>query len=199
MSRSRCGAWRITGGAILAVAGVAAVVAGLAEPAVALVGVGALAVFVATGMLAAVAARPLSSVLGRPLAALLGAPGRLGRENSMRNPRRTAQTAAALMIGMALVSTIAVLGASLSTSAAHEVDSAVNADYLVTGSGAVQPIGHPRRGAAARGDDGNHRLPGAVRVPRRARQPGGGDPRAPVTDREPAHRHRRRGIRDGRR
>ncbi len=54
----------------------------------------------------------------------------------MRNPRRTAQTAAALMIGMALVSTIAVLGASLSTSAANEVDSAVNADYVVTGSGA---------------------------------------------------------------
>src|SRR6202012_3940207 len=79
--------------------------------------------------------RPLSSALGRPLASLLGAPGRLGRENAMRNPRRTAQTAAALMIGMALVSTIAVLGASLSTSAAREVDSAVNADYLVTGSG----------------------------------------------------------------
>jgi putative ABC transport system permease protein len=126
---------RIWAGAIVGVAGVATVVAGLAEPAVALVGVGALAVFVAAGMLAAVAARPLSSALGRPLASLLGAPGRLGRENAMRNPRRTAQTAAALMIGMALVSTIAVLGASLSTSAAREVDSAVNADYLVTGSG----------------------------------------------------------------
>ena len=53
----------------------------------------------------------------------------------MRNPRRTAQTAAALMIGLALVSTIAVLGASLSKSAASQVDSAVNADYIITGSG----------------------------------------------------------------
>jgi putative ABC transport system permease protein len=53
----------------------------------------------------------------------------------MRHPLRTAQTAAALMIGLALVSTIAVLGASLSTSAADQVDSAVNADYIVTGSG----------------------------------------------------------------
>jgi putative ABC transport system permease protein len=77
----------------------------------------------------------LSSALGRPLASLLGIPGRLGRENSMRNPRRTAQTAAALMIGLALVSTFAVLGASLSTSAAHSVDSAINADYIITGSG----------------------------------------------------------------
>ena len=54
------------------------------------------------------------SALGRPVAAVFGMPGRLGRENSMRNPRRTAQTAGALMIGIALVSTIAVLGASLS-------------------------------------------------------------------------------------
>jgi putative ABC transport system permease protein len=127
--------WRVGMGALAAVAGVAAVVAGLAEAGVVLVGVGALAVFAAAAMLVPLAARPLSSALGRPLAGVLGAPGRLGRQNSMRNPRRTAQTAAALMIGLALVSTIAVLGASLSTSAANEVDSAVNADYIVTGSG----------------------------------------------------------------
>lgn len=53
----------------------------------------------------------------------------------MRNPRRTAQTAAALMIGIALVSTIAVLGTSLSTSAKDQVDSAVTADYVVSGNG----------------------------------------------------------------
>jgi putative ABC transport system permease protein len=126
---------RVIAGSVVALAGIAAVVAGLARPAAALVGVGAIVVFVAAGMLIPVAARPVSGALGRPLAALLGMPGRLGRENSMRNPRRTAQTAAALMIGLALVSTIAVLGASLSTSAAHQVDTAVNADYLVTGSG----------------------------------------------------------------
>jgi putative ABC transport system permease protein len=80
-------------------------------------------------------ARPLAGALGRPLAAVSGTPGRLGRENSMRSPRRTAQTAAALMIGIALVSTIGVLGASLSRSATDQVDSAVNADYLITGSG----------------------------------------------------------------
>ena len=109
--------------------------AGLAKPTVALVGLGALLVFIAVGMLVPVVARPLSSALGRPLATLLGTPGKLGRENSMRNPRRTAQTASALMIGLALVSTIAVLGASLSTSAKNSVDSAISADYVITGSG----------------------------------------------------------------
>jgi putative ABC transport system permease protein len=120
---------------VVALLGLVAVVAGLAQPATALVGVGALAVFVAAGMLVPVLARPLSGALGRPLARVFGIAGRLGRENSMRNPRRTAQTAAALMIGIALVSTIAVLGASLSASAKAQVDSAVSADYIVSGQG----------------------------------------------------------------
>jgi putative ABC transport system permease protein len=127
--------WRITAGAGIGVAGVAVIVAGITNAAVAVVGIGAVAVFAAAGMLVPLAARPLAGALGTPLASLLGIPGRLGRRNSMRNPRRTAQTAAALMIGLALVSTIAVLGASLSASAASQVDSAVNADYIVTGSG----------------------------------------------------------------
>ncbi len=126
---------RVAAGIGAAVLGVVAVAAGLAKPTVALVGLGALLVFVAVGMLVPVVARPLSSALGRPLARLLGTPGKLGRENSMRNPRRTAQTASALMIGLALVSTIAVLGASLSTSAKNSVDSAISADYVITGSG----------------------------------------------------------------
>ena len=126
---------RLIGGLVLAVGGVLAIVVGLLGPTIALVGLGALAEFAAAAMLIPVLARPLSSALGRPLARLLGPPGRLGRENSMRNPRRTAQTAAALMIGIALVSAIAVLGASLSTSAKDQVDSAVTADYLVSGNG----------------------------------------------------------------
>ena len=126
---------RVTAGTAVAILGLAAVLAGLVTPTIGLVGLGAVLVFVAVAMLVPVVARPLSSVLGRPLASLLGTPGRLGRENSMRNPRRTAQTSAALMIGLALVSTIAVIGASLSTSAKASVDSAVSADYIVTGSG----------------------------------------------------------------
>ena len=126
---------RVAGGSAIAAAGVVAVVGGLTRPSTALEGIGALAIFIAAAMLVPILARPLSGVLGRPLEWLLGTPGRLGRRNSMRNPRRTSQTAAALMIGLALVSSVAVLGSSLSTSAAASVDSAINADYIVTGSG----------------------------------------------------------------
>jgi putative ABC transport system permease protein len=126
---------RVFGGVGVASVGVIAVVVGLIGPTVALVGLGAVAVFIAAGMLVPVIARPLSSSLGRPLAAITGTPGRLARANSMRNPLRTAQTSAALMIGLAVVSTIAVLGASLSASAANSVDSAINADYIISGNG----------------------------------------------------------------
>jgi putative ABC transport system permease protein len=124
---------RVTLGGLAATGGIAALVAGLTAPAVGLVGLGAVAVFIAAGMLAPTVAGPLSGALGRPLAALLGTPGRLGRENSMRSPRRTAQTAAALMVGIALVSAVAVLGASLSRSAKANLDSAVTADDIITG------------------------------------------------------------------
>ena len=75
------------------------------RPAIALVGLGAVGIFIGVGMLAPMVARPMASVIGRPAGrACLGISGRLGRENSMRSPRRTAQTAAALMVGLALVS-----------------------------------------------------------------------------------------------
>lgn len=126
---------RLAAGALATVVGTAAVLAGLSSARIALVGIGALAVMAATALLVPVAARPLSGALGRPLAALLGTAGQLGRENATRNPLRTAQTAAALMIGLALVSIIAVLGDSLATSATVNVDRAVTAGYIVTGSG----------------------------------------------------------------
>jgi putative ABC transport system permease protein len=125
---------RIVAGSIIAVLGVAALLWGLTLPKIQLVGLGAVAVFIGIGMLAPLVARPLSSVLGRPLAALLGISGQLGRENSMRSPRRTAQTSSALMVGLALVATIAVFGASLSRSATASVDQAVSASYIITPS-----------------------------------------------------------------
>jgi putative ABC transport system permease protein len=126
---------RVIAGGVIGLVGVAAVVDGVAKPSLTLVGVGALGIVIARGVLVPHVARPVSGFLGRPLAGLLGTPGRLGRENSMRNPGRTAQTAAALMIGLSLVSTIAVLGASFSKSAKNSVDSAVSANYIVSGNG----------------------------------------------------------------
>ncbi len=125
---------RIVVGSVFAVVGVALLVFGLTEPAIQLVGLGAVALFIGIGMLAPVVARPMASVIGRPLARILGISGKLGRQNSMRSPRRTAQTASALMVGLALVSTIAVFGASLSKSVTSSVDTAISASYIVTSS-----------------------------------------------------------------
>ncbi|HUO41325.1 MAG TPA: ABC transporter permease, partial [Mycobacterium sp.] len=129
---------RLVSGAVLVLAGVALLGVGLSKPVVALVGAGAMCIFVGVAMLAPTIVRPLSSLLGRPLAALLGTPGQLGRENSIRNPRRTAQTASALMVGLALVSAMAVFGASLSESATSSVDQAISADLIVSASGNSQ-------------------------------------------------------------
>jgi putative ABC transport system permease protein len=125
---------RIVVGSVIALLGVAALVFGLTKPAIELVGLGAFAIFIGIGMLAPVVARPMASVIGRPLARVFGIAGKLGRENSMRSPRRTAQTASALMVGLALVATIAVFGASLSKSATSSVDNAINANYIITSS-----------------------------------------------------------------
>jgi putative ABC transport system permease protein len=126
---------RIIGGAGVALAGVALLAIGLAVPAIALVGVGAVGIFIGVAMLSPAIARPASSVIGRPLARLFGEPGKLGRENSMRSPRRTAQTASALMVGLALVAAISVFGASLSKSATSSADQAISAGLIVTANG----------------------------------------------------------------
>ncbi|HSZ37938.1 MAG TPA: FtsX-like permease family protein [Acidimicrobiales bacterium] len=131
---------RFTWGTGITVAGIAALTLGLTAPAIQLVGLGAVLIFIGVARLAPAVARPMASVIGRPLSRMLGMSGRLGRENSMRSPRRTAQTASALMVGLALVSAIAVFGSSLSSSATQSIDHAINADIIIspsnnTGSG----------------------------------------------------------------
>ena len=157
---------RLISGTALTVFGALLLGIGLSKPVVALVGLGAVCVFLGVAMLAPAIARPLSGMLGRPFAALFGTPGQLGRENSMRSPRRTAQTASALMVGLALVSAMAVFGASLSQSATSSVDQAISADLLISVNGNGQlsdslPTDSRRR---ARGQLDQHRLPEPVRV-----------------------------------
>jgi putative ABC transport system permease protein len=129
---------RFAWGAAGALAGAVLLVIGLAKPAIALVGVGAVGIFVGVARLSPAIARPASSVIGRPLARLLREPGKLGRENSMRSPRRTAQTASALMVGLALVAAMSVFGASVSRSATSSVDQAISADLIVSATGTGQ-------------------------------------------------------------
>jgi putative ABC transport system permease protein len=149
--RGRLARRRVTAGVALVVVGVALLGIGLSKPVVVLVGVGAVCVFIGVAVLAPVAVRPLAGVLGRPLASWLGTAGSLGRQNSMRSPRRTAQTAAALMVGLALVSAMAVFGASLSESATASVDQALSAGILVSSSGGQLSAAVPGVAAAVPG------------------------------------------------
>src|SRR5207342_458046 len=99
-------------------------------------GLGALIVFIGVFVLGPVLARPLSDVIGSPLPRLRGIAGTLARDNAMRNPKRTSATAAALMIGVALVGFITVFAASTKRSIDVQVDRAFKADYVIsTGSG----------------------------------------------------------------
>jgi putative ABC transport system permease protein len=94
-------------------------------------GAGALVTFVGLSMLAPLVAGPVARVLGAPLARFAGVPGTLGRGNAMRNPQRTAQTATALMIGLALVTFVTVFAVSLSVSFGKEIDRQLKADIIV--------------------------------------------------------------------
>lgn len=69
----------------------------------------------------------LSSVLLRGF----GSIGRMAERNALRNPRRTGGTASALMIGLALVSALAVVGASMVSSVTKEIDETIGADFII--------------------------------------------------------------------
>ena len=71
--------------------------------------------------------RPIAAVVGWPIAPLRGAAGGLARENAVRNPSRTAATAAALMIGLALVTFVSVLGTGLLGTARSDVREQISA------------------------------------------------------------------------
>ena len=93
---------------------------------------GALGLFVGVAMLAPRLVRPLVRVVGAPAARLGGAAGKLARENATRNPGRTASTAAALMIGLTLVTFVAVLGRGLLASVQDKLDGQVATSHVVT-------------------------------------------------------------------
>ncbi|TDD63605.1 ABC transporter permease [Actinomadura rubrisoli] len=129
---------RIALGSLLALAGAGLIGAGLSGSggnAMILVGVGALLVFVGVAMLAPVISVPVVRVLGAPFARLMGTPGRLAQQNALRNPRRTAATASALMIGLALITTVNVMGSSMRASINAQIDAQFGADYIIQPDG----------------------------------------------------------------
>jgi putative ABC transport system permease protein len=125
---------RAIAGAVLVVAGVAAALAGVAGGAVAAVGLGALVLVVGAVVVAPVVVVPLTALLSAPLARLRGVTGALAGRNAARSPRRTAGTASALMVGVAVVTLFTGVATSLKASIDDRVADVVTADLLITGS-----------------------------------------------------------------
>ena len=92
---------------------------------------GMLLLFIGAAMLVPIAVPVIARIVGWPAARFAGIPGRLARDNAIRNPGRTASTAAALMIGIALVSAIAVLGRSLKVTAVEAVESQIGSSHVL--------------------------------------------------------------------
>ncbi|MGX4693533.1 ABC transporter permease [Streptomyces sp. JNUCC 63] len=126
---------RAVAGALVGAAGVAAL-AGCAAAhrtatAVSLLGAGVVLTLVATVLAGPLLVRPLIRVLGGAFPALFGPVGRMSQRNALRNPRRTGATAAALMVGLALVGGMSVASASMNRSIDRQIEKTLGADFVV--------------------------------------------------------------------
>ena len=150
--------WRPIAGAVLTAAGLILTGRGLfadfdsTTAQLLSLGVGAAVVFVAVAVLSPLIAGPVVAALARPLPRILRTPGRLARDNAARSPRRTAATAVALTIGLALVAMVLVVGQSLKDTFSENLSSAVRADYLISAetiSGLPKTLAEDLRDAGA--------------------------------------------------
>jgi putative ABC transport system permease protein len=130
---------RTIAGVVVLLIGVASLLVGLftdVDRKIVYVGAGALLVFAGVVVLTPLFARGLARSLGAPLRVIKGMTGTLARENAARNPRRTATTAAALMLGVALVGFITIFATSAKASVAQAIDEQLQVDEIITsGSG----------------------------------------------------------------
>jgi putative ABC transport system permease protein len=123
------------------------------EAAAGLVGGGAVATLFGVSMFSPRLVRPLASVSGWPLEKLRGLTGRLARENAVRKPGRTAVTAGALMIGLAVVVFVTVFAAGISSSIGNAIDRNFQGDIVLQNTDGFSPIS-PGAGEAAEGVEG---------------------------------------------
>ena len=193
---------RMVAGFALIAGGLLAGAAGLAAGSVGVVGLalGVIAIFVGVTVISPLAVRGVTGVFGWPMSKIAGVAGHLARKNAARNSRRTATTAAALMIGLTLVTTALVVGESVKATIGSTFERSAKADYYLTDDldevdfpaslvGRAPPVRRRRRG---------HRIHALRRPCRRHR-----DRRGRVrlrSDRRPARpRHPGRRVRPQRR
>ena len=127
---------RLIVGSAVALIGIGALAAGMTiemstRAVLTAIGGGALAAFMGVYLLSPAVTRPVSAVLGWPIRKVYRIPGRLATDNARRSPRRTAATAAALTIGLALVSLAAVVSDSIKATFLSTLDQSVEADLFV--------------------------------------------------------------------
>jgi putative ABC transport system permease protein len=131
---------------LLMLGGIGLVCAGLfggiedANAAAGLVGGGAVATLFGVAMFSPRLVRPLASLVGWPLERLRGITGRLARENAVRKPGRTAVTAGALMIGLAVVVFVTVFAAGLSASVSNAIDRNFQGDLVLQNTDGFSPF-----------------------------------------------------------
>src|SRR4051794_17003256 len=134
---------RLVIGTVITVLGVGLVLSGVLAKRAGPIGLGAALSLIGTVTLGPVVARPMAALVGSPPARLRGVAGTLARQNAMRNPRRTAGTAAALMVGVAVVAFFTVLGASLQRTTTDQISRSFVGDLAIAtqgfGGGGLSP------------------------------------------------------------
>ncbi len=147
--------YRPVGSVVLTALGFGALVYGLfghglgTKQVLLFMGLGTLLIFLGVSLLSARLARPLAWALGAPASRFDGAAGALARDNARRNPQRTASTASALMIGLALVTLVAVIAAGITKSFRGAVNDLWTNGYAITAQNNFDPIPTAAGNAAA--------------------------------------------------
>ena len=131
---------------------------GAASATATVLGGGSLLMIFGFALLAPTLVRPLSGLIGRPLARFQGLTGMLARENTRRQPQRTAVTASALMIGVALVVLVAIFAAGLRATIDQGIDEQVKAAGIVTHDDGFSPLPDGAHEAAREGGRRHRRV-----------------------------------------
>ena len=134
---------RLYAGLLSIALGLAVIIAVVAGASNNYLGIGILFVFIGTIVLGPIIARPVALFLGRPAARFRGVTGTMARQNSARNPKRTSRTASPVLIGVALVTAVTALAASIKGQIDDVFTAQFKGDYAIStdarGFGGISP------------------------------------------------------------
>lgn len=123
---------RVIIGMVFIVVGAACLIASLNGASVKILGVGVVGVFAGVLVLGPALSKPMAMLLGKPVSKLRGVTGSMSQQNAARNPKRTARTAAPVLIGVALVTAFTALAASIKNEIRETVGSSFRGDYALS-------------------------------------------------------------------